>query len=399
MAGRPQQLKCEYLVDPIGIGARRPRLSWILPPTPDTRGERQSAYQILVASGAEVWDSGRVASGRCANVRHEGPPLSSGQRCTWKVRCWGEDRTAGPYSEPASFEAGLLEPGDWRAHWIAADVGVSAPLLRRSFTLGAQPERARVYVCGLGYHELYVNGSKVDDQLLAPASSYYHHDLPFELQPRILYVTYDISQRVRIGENAIGVVLGHGWYSAEADRPPAPSHGTPYGDRPVLLLQARIDLANGERIALLSDEEWRWARGPILYNDYCDGETYDARQAQPGWTAPGYDSAAWHPVLRVAGPNGTLAAQPLEPTRVVETMRPIAISHAEDHSIVFDFGQNFSGWTRIRVRGPAGTRVSLRHATEITERGRLGRPPAGWLGPLSLPDWVAGDRPVSGGTR
>ncbi len=374
----PTDLRCEYLIDPLGIDKTHPRLSWIDPPTPDARGQYQTAYQVLVASSAEalgaddgdLWDSGKVASDRNVNVAYEGKTLAGGQACWWKVRWWDGD-DASEYSYTATFEMGLLEQKDWQGEWIAADAGVSSPLLRKTLHLEGKPGRARIYVCGLGYYELYVNGEKVGDSVLDPGTTYYHNDQPFPLNARVLYVTYDVTDRLVEGENVICVTLGNGWYSAEADIPPSPMHREPYGDWPVLMLQANIELASGNAVQTASDESWQWSGGPILYNDYSNGETYDARMEQPGWLAVGFDDEGWRAATVVDGPNGSLTAQMIEPIRVVETIAPIRISKSGPGKCVVDFGQHFSGWIRMRVIGAEGCRVTIRHGAELFEHGEL----------------------------
>ncbi|MBC8231137.1 alpha-L-rhamnosidase N-terminal domain-containing protein, partial [bacterium] len=300
----PVQLKCEYAVNPLGIDVAQPRFSWVLESS--RRGQMQSAYQILVASSeenlrqniADLWDSGKVVSGQSVNVAYKGSALKSGQKCWWKVRCWnkpGEDgmyvtptyhdvktleamRKERPsaYSAPATFEMGLLKQSDWQGNWIGADKTISSPLLRKEFTLEKEVKRARVYISGLGYYELYLNGEKVGNHVLDPGTTYYNNDQSIDFGSRVLYVTYDVTDRLRTGGNAIGVMLGHGWYSAEDDIPPSPSHREPYGDRPRLILQMNIEFADGDSVSIATrslatsaTDTWKTSAGPITYNDYC----------------------------------------------------------------------------------------------------------------------------------
>ena len=395
----PAELRCEYLVDPLGIDSARPRFSWVLHSY--RRGQMQSAYQILVASTEEnlkrnmgdLWDSGKVASDRSVNIPYEGRVLVSGQRCWWKVRCWNatsdngldalrpfhdpgileELRVERPsaYSRPATFEMGLLNPKDWQGRWIGADKAISSPLLRAAFALEKEVKRASVYVSGLGYYELYVNGGKIGTHVLDPGTTYYNNDQPIDLCSRVLYVTYDVTDRLRTGSNAIGVMLGHGWYSAEGDIPPSPTHREPYGDRPRLILQMEIEFADGGRMRLVTDDTWRTSAGPIVYNDYNNGEVYDARLEKPGWDTPGYDDSDWARALPVEAPSGVLRAQTMPAIQVVNTRKPVRTLNPSEGVYVFDFGQNFCGWSRIRVCGPKGTEVRLRHAAEVYDDGTL----------------------------
>ena len=240
----PFDLQCEYAVDPVGIDARKPRFSWLL--RAEGRGQSQSAYQVLVASSegkllagvGDKWDSGRVASANMAHVEYDGAALESNERCWWAVRVWDGEGRVSPYCAPARFSMGLLEASDWQGDWVgAADRTISAPLLRREFTLDGPVRRATVHMSGLGYGELNVNGAKVGQSVLDPGNTYYDNDQSFALGARVLYVSHDITELLQPGANVFGVMLGHGWYSAEDDIPPSPSHRTPYGDRPSLLLQ------------------------------------------------------------------------------------------------------------------------------------------------------------------
>ena len=396
----PVEPKCEYTVDPLGIDTAAPRFGWVLEST--RRGQMQAAYQILVASSeahlkqdrGDLWDSGKVVSTQSVHIAYKGRPLASGQKCWWKVRCWNRPGFDGiyatktyhdsqileamrkeipsSYSVPSTFEMGLLSESDWNAQWIAAfDKDISSPLFRRDFALDKEITRARVYVSGLGYYELHINGEKVGDHVLDPGTTYYNDDQPFELRARVLYVTYDVTGLLKTGQNTLGVMLGHGWYSAEADIPPSPSHRTPYGDRPVLILQMNIELADGECQCIVTDDTWKTAAGPIVYNDYNNGETYDARLETPGWDAPGYDDSNWRTPLAMEPPNGVLRAQMLPPIKVMKTIKPVGILKPDEDVHVYDFGQDFTGWAQLRVKGPRGTKVRLKYAVNVYDDNRL----------------------------
>ena len=370
--------KCEYRADPLGIDDPAPRFSWRIEAT--DRSRSQSAFRVLVSSSAEnldlgvgdKWDSGEVASDATNGVAYGGEPLLSRERCWWKVLTWDGDGRAGAESAPAVFEMALLHADDWAASWIAAGRGISAPLLRREIVLPASPRRARCYVTGLGYYELYVNGQRVGDQVLDPATTYYHNDQPAELGSRVLYATHDVTRHLRAGPNAVGMMLGNGWYSAEDDVPPSPSHREPYGDRPVGLLQLEVELEGGATARLVTDPSWRTSAGPITYNDYSHGEVYDARLEQPGWCEPDFDDGSWKPADLAAAPSGRLRAQPLPPIHVMRTIAPVGTTPAPlSTATIYDFGQNMTGWTRLTVRGPAGARVTVRHGHGLHPDGSL----------------------------
>ena len=375
------------------------------------RGRAQSAYRIVAAATAEelnagsgsLWDSGRVDASGSTNVAYGGRELASGERCWWAVQVWDEAGIAGPWSAAAWFEMGLLESvrslrdieddddrgpsiaprpvftdqaADWVASWICApDPAISAPLLRAEFSLPAPVTRARAYVSGLGFSELYLNGAKVGDRVLDPAPTYYHNDQEPELQDRVLYSTYDVTGLLQPGGNAVGVWLGNGWYSS--DRAPhlrPDPRAEPYGAAPRALVQLVVDTADGARHTVASDPSWRALASPIVANDLCDGEVYDARLEQPGWSAPGFDDSRWQPAVAAPEPVGALQAQAIEPISVRETLPAVAV-HSPRYPYapvyVVDFGQHFSGWVRLRVRGARGTEVSLRHGGRLYGDGFL----------------------------
>jgi alpha-L-rhamnosidase len=340
----PAALKCEYLTDPLGIDARLPRLFWI--PVHSERGQKQTAYQVLVSkdpscSRGEVWDSGKVASSRFTQVVYGGQPLASDTSFYWKVRIWDAAGAAGPYSPVALFSTGLFTPSEWKAGWIGG-----ANLLRKEFDVPAQPKRAFLYVCGLGYSEVRLNGEKVGTSVLDPAWTTY--------DKRALYATYDVTTRLRTGRNGLGVMLGQGWFKGRA-----------------LLLELRIELPGGKTVVVASDETWKTAAGPIVEDSVYNGETYDARLEAPGWDGPGFDDKGWKKAPRIAGPKGVLSAQMMTPIRIMDTLVPLQIMNPRPGVYVFDMGQNASGWARLRVSGPRGTAVRMRFAELLYDTGLI----------------------------
>lgn len=372
----PAELKTEHMTEPLGIETPRPRFRWLL--DSDERGQLQTGYQVLVATGLEKlqadigdkWDSGKVSSGNSVEVPYGGSELARGERCYWKVRVWDKDGRPGPYSAPSFFEMGLRKQSDWHGKWIAAKKGVSSPLFRRAISIEKPVRRARIYISGLGYYELYINGKKVGDRVLDPASTYYNNDQPFKLGSRVLYSTYDVTDYLQKGANALGVMLGNGWYSADGDVPPSPAWRAPYGDRPRLILQMNVELTDGKNLSVVSDSNWKTSPGPITYNDLVYGETYDARLEQPGWDRPGFNDSSWENASLAEPPSGVLTAELLPPGRVMQTIQPVRmltpkVAEMFDGTYIYDFGQLFSGWVRIRVSGPRGKKVVLKYGSRI----------------------------------
>ena len=268
-------LRCEYLVSPLGIDIAQPRLSWQIRERelksgtggqrPADRGLAQAAYQILVATKEELlkedkgdlWDSGKVASGDSQHIEYAGKLLKSGQQCFWKVKSWinsaGSSRATSVESKHAMWCMGLLTPEDIKAKWIGSptDVPVEpAPLLRKSFSIGKKVKRATVYVSGLGYYELSLNGKKVGDHVLDPKFTRY--------DKRVLYVTYDITTQLKSGANAIGVMLGNGWYNYHVNN--AWDFDTaPWRAKPKMLLQVEVEFADGTTQMVTSDDSWKYS--------------------------------------------------------------------------------------------------------------------------------------------
>jgi alpha-L-rhamnosidase len=340
----PVSLRCEYLSNPIAIDVVQPRFFWI--PVHGARGVRQSAYQLLVATRPDMelpdqWDSGRVASDAFTHIVYAGKPLESGRTYYWKVRYWDSSGAASPYSRTATFGMGLLTKAEWRGRWIGG-----GNELRREISLPARPVRARAYVAGIGYYELRINGQKIGDHVLDPGYTTY--------AKRILYVTHDVTGALYEGSNAIGLLLGEGWYAARA-----------------ALLQINIELPGGTRMEVVTDGTWKVTRGPILSDSLYDGEHYDARRGTPGWDLPGYRDETWKSATLVDPPTGTLSAQMMPPIRVVADMQALKMSNPRPGMYVFDLGQNVSGWVRLHVKGPRGTAVRIRHAELLYEDGTI----------------------------
>jgi len=342
----PTGLRCEYLVNPLGVDTPRPRLSWILEHS--ERGQGQSSYEILAsaqpdAKEGDLWASGKVDSADSTQVVYAGKALQSGSSCYWRVRYWDKDGRQSPFSQVARFDTGLFTRDDWKAEWIGGK-----NQLRKEFELGKRVTRARAYVCGLGYSELRLNGRKVGRNVLDPAWTTY--------DKRALYVTYDATGYLQPGRNAVAVLLGQGWYKDIA-----------------LLVQLKIELEGGETFEVVSDASWKGQDGPIVMSSVYNGETYDARLETPGWDRPGYDDGRWVAAEVVAGPKGVLSAQMMPAIQVVDTIVPLKMTCPKPGVHVYDMGQNFSGWVQLRVRGQPGTAVKLRFAELIYDNGMINR--------------------------
>ena len=365
MAGRieAEHLQCEHLVNPLGMDVTQPRLSWMPRANPlDQRGQVQTHYQILVASSepllaanrGDLWDSGKVPSDCCAEIAYAGRPLRSHQWCYWKVRVWDKDGVASDWALAAHWSMGILDPRQWQGKWLSytkvtppsPEDGVSmlqgrpwaqkgpSPLLRKTFEVKKPLARATASVCGLGYYELRLNGNKVGDRVLDPKYTRY--------DKRALYATYDVTGQLVQGKNAVGVMLGNGFYNDHAKEDSLFAN-PPWRAEPTLLFQLRLDYADGAQETIASDATWRASAGPVVHDGVRNGEQYDARREMPGWDRAAFDDSAWAAPHVVAGPAGVLRAEMSPPIRVMQTIVPVSMAEPQPGVFVFDMGQNFAG--------------------------------------------------------
>ncbi len=359
-------LRCDYAVNPLGVDSANPRLFWEL--ESNMRGQRQTAYQILVASSeknlardnGDLWDSGKVDSDETIQIPYAGLALKSFQRVFWKVRALDKDEKVSGWSKPETWTMGVLNDSDWQAKWIgAADTNIPSLQLRREFTVKPGLKRALANVCGLGQYELTLNGQKVGDDFLSPGWSRY--------DKTCLYDTRDITADLKKGKNAVGIELGNGMYNVLGGGRYAKFTGS-FGPQKAIA-QIRLEYTDGSVEFVGTDEGWRVAGGPITFSSIYGGEDFDARLVQRGWDKPNFDDSKWSPAQVVSGPGGELrglsCAAP--PIRKFEIHQPVATRTLTNGDIVFDLGQNASHVPEISVTGPAGSRVVLIPA-ELTNR-------------------------------
>jgi alpha-L-rhamnosidase len=358
-------LYCDHAVNPLAVDHRKPTLSWIL--SSGRRGSRQSAYHILVSRNpialrlgiGDLWDSGKVDSDNSTDVVYDGAAPASGEQCYWQVRVWDELDRASPWSEPGHWQVGLLEASDWHAQWIAAapDENAASPLFRRDFSLSGKIKRATACIYGLGWYELYLNGTKVGDQVLAPPNSHYDRV--------VLYDTFDVTKLLRQNGNAAGVMLGGGYDSTYS------RWGWKWEKSKRFILQIRIDLADGSHQEIVSDQHWRSHEGPITACGIYGGETYDARKEQSGWSTFGFNDRDWSAVIETESPGGRLLANTMPPLRVTQTISPVNMTEPRPGVFVVDMGQNFAGWVRVRMQGRRGDSIKLHYSELIDSTGMI----------------------------
>lgn len=363
-------LKCEYRTNPLGIGARNPQLSWQI--ESDRRGTLQRGYQIIVANEDSdftnpVWDTGYVASDQSIQIVYGGQELLSRARYFYKVRVWDNLGRESAWSEIACWEMGLLDQGGWQAEWITPHESEVAPqsepafLIRKQFEVVRDVRSARLYATAAGVYELYVNGARVSDELLAPGWTSY----PTRLQVQ----TYDVTDLLHRDGNGIGILLGDGWYRSGMG---FENKNFKYGERRAALAQLHIQYKDGTEDIVATDSTWKASTGAIQYATIYHGETYDARLEQAGWSSANFRDDEWCATQVCTDVSfDVLVPQENAPTRVTETIRPIAyfVTPAGDH--VLDMGQNMVGRMRFTVTAPAGTQIELKHAEVLDKEGNI----------------------------
>lgn len=373
----PTRLRCEHLEDPVGIDVLQPRLSWQLRAGPQDRGQYQKAHRVLVASSrdllerdeGDMWDSGKVDSENSILIPYEGVELKSRQRCWWKIKAWDAHGKAGPWSDIAYWEMALLHEKDWQSEWIACSAQETtppplepAPVFRKNFKVNSRVERARIYMTGLGYFQLSLNGQKVGDHELDPVKSRYDR--------RIYYLTFDITDLLRSGVNTAGVMLGTGWYNMHTKSVWGFGQA-PWRARPRMLCQIEIGYADGTFQIISSDATWKVSTGPVIFDGIRNGETYDARLELPGWDSPGFNDTSWKPAACVRAPGGMLSAQMLPPIRVTAIIDPKSVKQVQTGVWVYDFGQNIAGKLQLTVQALPGTRISMKQGERLHEDGTV----------------------------
>lgn len=371
-------LKCEMLQSPMGIDLKNPRLSWQL--FSSDRDVMQKSYRILVASTKEnldrnhgdLWDSGLVFSDQSVGVAYAGKDLKSRMNCYWKVKV-STEKEENEWSEPAYWSMGLLNYKDWAGRWIGFDrvfpwdddsfnSRLSARYLRKEFEVRKKIKQARAYIIGLGLYELYFNGVKIGDQVLAPT--------PTDYSKNIKYNVFDVTSDLTEGKNALGVILGNGrFYTMRQHYKPYKINN--YGF-PKLLMQLEIEYEDGSHEIIKTDESWRGtADGPIRSNNEYDGEEYDANKEFLGWNSVNFDDSNWLPAEYVTVPVGTIEAQLNPNMKILKNIKPISVVKSPSGKYIVDLGQNIAGWLKLTVQGNKGDTIRLHFAEILDENGEI----------------------------
>ncbi len=363
-------LKCEYLINPIGIDATAPRLHWQM--TDSREGALQSAYQVIVGTDSvqvaigkgNCWDTGKV-SGSNMLVSYQGKALQPFAKYYWSVTLWDKEQQKSIQAAVASFETGMMQISNWKGEWISDSKDIAlkpAPYFRKQFQPSGKIKSARIYMAAAGLYELSINGQRVGNHRLDPMYTRFDR--------RTLYVTYDVTSLVGAKEVALGVLLGNGWYNHQSTAVWY-FHEAPWRDRPKFCLDLRITYQDGREEVISSGTEWKTSLSPIIFNSIYTAEHHDARLSQPDWDKAGFDDSKWKNVIPVNAPSQNIVAQQLHPIRFVEEITPVSVNKMNELKSVYNLGRNIAGISRISVKGERGTVIRLKHAEMIFKDGNV----------------------------
>jgi alpha-L-rhamnosidase len=371
-------LKTEEMTNPLGIDVETPRLSWKTEATSE-QNVLQKAYQIMVASSAEnlandngdIWNSGKVSSDASLFIPFEGKVMESNASCFWKVKVW-TNKGESNWSPVATWSMGLLNENEWKAQWIGLDKAMpwdeetynsklSARYLRKEFQTTKTVKRASVHISGLGLYELYINGKRVGDQVLAPP--------PSDYRKSIYYNSYDVTSFILQGKNCVGAITGNGRFYAMRQK--YKPYKIPNFGYPKLRLVLIVEYSDGSKETIGTNDSWKLtADGPIRSNNEYNGEEYDARKELTGWSEAGYDDSKWMEAERVSIPDGRMKAQMMPGMKIIDKIAPVTIKSL-GNKFILDMNQNMAGWLRIHIRGEKGDTVRLRFAETLQKNGEL----------------------------
>ena len=365
-----RDLQCEHLVNPIGVDLETPRLSWQMEDS--SMGAAQTAYRIVVDTDSlavsklngTAWDSKKITASNSL-ITYQGAPLQPFTQYYWAVQVWNAKGKVLPQSPISSFETGMMKMTNWTGNWISDREGINylpAAYFRKTFVAGKKIKSARAYIAVGGLYELYINGGKIGNHRLDPMYTRFDR--------RNLYVSYDVTSQLQTGENAIGVLLGNGWYNMQSiavwnfDR-------APWRNRPAFCMDIRITYEDGTTGIIYTDDTWKTHSSPTIFNSIYTGEHYDSRLEIPGWNTTHFVDTSWNEIGLRATPSENIVSQVLYPIRNVEEIPAASIRMFNDMDYVVDLGRNIAGVTKVRLQGDSGTVVRLKHGERLYQNGHV----------------------------
>ncbi len=364
-------LRVEYQENPVGIDVMSPRFSWEI--KANFRNVLQIAYEIRVGQtpghlrngGPYLWTTQKVVSDASNQIAYEGPAPKAGERLYWTVRIWDNQNHITDWAPVSFWEMGPLAPADWKTSWIEAGIPADlkenpCPMFRRTFKLKKEVKSARLYITSHGLYQVEINGKRPNDWLFTPGWTSYNKHLQYQ--------TYDLTGLLQKGENAIGVTVGNGWYRGMFSWDNFRNY---YGDTLGILAQINVVYSDGSKAQVVTDKHWKWNTGPILFSELYHGEKYDARLEIPGWSTAAFQDKTWKPVIVASYDLTNLVAQTAPPVRPLVRLTPVRIFTAPNGDTLADMGQNMVGWINLKVNGPAGNKITLRHAEVLDKAGNM----------------------------
>ncbi len=362
-------LSTEHKINPLGVDVLQPRFSWKLKGT--GRNIMQAAYSIRVATDKNfspkniVWQSGKINSAASILQLYRGAALQPAIKYYWQVKVWDAANNSSAWSSTAFWQMGLLAAGNWKANWIepvqSAERHMPGLLVRKNFSMQKKISSATVFVTSHGFYELYINGKKAGDEVFTPGWTSYNK--------RLQYQAYDVTGLIQQGSNAMGAMLADGWYRGSLAWE---NNWGIYGKKLGLLCHLHIAYADGTTEIVISDNSWKGTQdGPVTLNGIYDGEDYDARKEMKGWADAGFDDTKWQPVIVADIAKDNLVSTQTVPVKKIQEIKPVKIFTTPKGEQVVDFGQNMVGWVKLKLKGTAGTTVTVRHAEVLDKLGNF----------------------------
>lgn len=369
LSAQVQNLRCEYLTTPLGIGTPAPRFTWDYQSVKDFR---QVSYKVLIASNpkgftkerGDVWTSKKIDSSNSFTIYSGTTKLIPHTQYYWKVQVWDEKGKRHD-SKITHFETAKFSLSDWKAEWIS-DGGDKntrpSPIFRKTFSASKNIKKARVYISAQGYYEMWINGIRVGDKVLDPG--YTHFD------KRALYSSYDVTELVKSGENAVSAVLGNGFMNVQSLAVWSFENAR-WRQRPLMICELHIEYTDGEKTIVSSDKSWKTSTGPYIFNNIYSGDWYDARLEKNGWRLVDFDDFSWENAVAVKDPAPILESGMFAPVRVTQKKEAVSFKSISPSLYIVDLGINMSGFCSIKVRGDAGTEINVKYGERLYPNGRL----------------------------